>query len=227
VGEGRRSGPGREGHLDAGAAARPHDLRRTLAGTLDARRVPLQAIRVVLRHDTIAATPAYLADNSLRRTTTAPCVLDLPQRGLVVTAKSLVRWRFGELETFDVERGVGTRLIVRRERPHPGAQLSLFDTIEGLRHTAFITDTPSRDIAGLELRHRQRARAEQVVRDAKACGLSRLPFDAAADNDAWMHLAFTACDLLAWARRITLHGPLRRATPKTLRHRLLHVAAQA
>lgn len=40
-----------------------------------------------------------------------------------------------------------------------------------------------------------------------------------------MHLAFTACNLLAWARRITLHGPLRRATPKTLRHRLLHVAA--
>jgi hypothetical protein len=93
----------------------------------------------------------------------------------------------------------GTRLIVRRERPHPGAQLSLFDTIEGLRHTAFITDDHSSDIAGLELRHRQRARAEQVIRDVKACGLARLPFDSAADNDAWMHLAFTACDLLAWA----------------------------
>ena len=36
----------------------------------------------------------------------------------------------------------GTRLIVRRERPHPGAQLSLFDTIEGFRHTAFITNQP-------------------------------------------------------------------------------------
>ena len=71
----------------------------------------------------------------------------------------------------------GTRLIVRRERPHPGAQLTLFDTIEGLRHTAFITDTPGPDIAGLELRHRQRARAENVVRDTKACGLANLPFD--------------------------------------------------
>ncbi len=49
----------------------------------------------------------------------------------------------------------GTRLIVRRERPHPGAQLSPFDTIEGFRHTAFITDTPGPDIAGLAS-HRSR-----------------------------------------------------------------------
>jgi hypothetical protein len=55
----------------------------------------------------------------------------------------------------------GTRLIVRRERPHPGAQLSLFDTIEGLRHIAFITDTPGNDLAALDLRHRRRGQAEQ------------------------------------------------------------------
>jgi hypothetical protein len=119
----------------------------------------------------------------------------------------------------------GTRLIVRRERPHPGAQLSLFDTIEGFRHTAFITDTAGEDIAGLELRHRQRARAEQVIRDAKACGLANLPFSSTADNDAWCQLVATANDLLAWGRRTTLDGPLRRATPKTIRYRLLHVAA--
>jgi hypothetical protein len=119
----------------------------------------------------------------------------------------------------------GTRLIVRREHPHPGAQLSLFDTIEGLRHTAFITDTPSSDLAALDLRHRRRGRAEQIIRDTKACGLARLPFDGAADNDRWMQLTFCANDLLCWARRISLTGPLRRATPKTIRHRLLHVAA--
>ena len=118
-----------------------------------------------------------------------------------------------------------TRLIVRRERPHPGAQLSLFDTIEGFRHTVFITDTPGPDIAGLELRQRQRARAEQVIRDAKACGLANLPFDDTADNDAWLQLVIAANDLLAWARRSTLDGPLRRATPKTIRYRLLHTAA--
>ena len=121
----------------------------------------------------------------------------------------------------------GTRLIVRRERPHPGAQLSLFDTIEGLRHTAFITDTPGDDLAALDLRHRRRGRAEQIIRDTKACGLARLPFDGAANNDRWMQLTFCANDLLCWARRISLTGPLRRATPKTIRHRLLHIAAHA
>lgn len=121
----------------------------------------------------------------------------------------------------------GTRVIVRRERPHPGAQLSLFDTIEGFRHTVFITDTTGADIAGLELRQRQRARAEQVTRDTKACGLANLPFDEVADNDAWLQLVITANDLLAWARRTTLDGPLRRATPKTIRYRFLHVAAHA
>lgn len=120
----------------------------------------------------------------------------------------------------------GTRLIVRRERPHPGAQLSLFDTVEGMRHTAFITDQPGDDIADLELFQRKRARAEAVIRDTKACGLANLPFDDIVNNDTWMHLCFTAHDLLAWTRQISLTGPLRRATPKTLRHRLLHIAAR-
>jgi len=119
----------------------------------------------------------------------------------------------------------GTRLIVRREDPHPGAQLSLFDTIEGFRHTAFITNTAGADIAGLELRQRQRARAENVIRDAKATGLSNLPFDDIVNNDVWMQLCFAANDLLAWAQHIGCTAQMRRATPKTIRHRLLHVAA--
>jgi Transposase DDE domain group 1 len=120
----------------------------------------------------------------------------------------------------------GTRLIVRRERPHPGAQLSLFDTIEGFRHTAFITNTQGSDIAALECRQRQRARAENVIRDAKATGLANLPFDDIVNNDVWMQLCFAANDLLAWAQQIGCTGQLRRATPKTIRHRLLHVAAR-
>jgi hypothetical protein len=119
----------------------------------------------------------------------------------------------------------GTRLIVRRERPHPGAQLTLFDTIEGMRHTAFITDRNGTDIAQLELEQRNRARAEAVIRDTKACGLANLPFDDIVSNNLWMQLCFAANDLLAWAQAISLQGPLRRATPKTIRHRLLHVAA--
>jgi hypothetical protein len=121
---------------------------------------------------------------------------------------------------------VGTRLIVRRERPHPGAQLSLFDTIEGFRHTAFITNTAGGDIAALELRQRQRARAENIIRDAKATGLANLPFDDIVNNDVWMQLCFCANDLLAWAQTIGCTRQLRRATPKTIRHRLLHIAAR-
>jgi hypothetical protein len=57
----------------------------------------------------------------------------------------------------------GTRLILRKERPHPGAQLRFTDS-DGLRVTAFITDTghgviPGQ-LGGLELRHRQHARVE-------------------------------------------------------------------
>jgi hypothetical protein len=40
-----------------------------------------------------------------------------------------------------------------------------------------------------------------------------------------MQLTFCANDLPCWARRISLTGPLRRAPPKTIRHRLLRVAA--
>jgi hypothetical protein len=89
--------------------------------------------------------------------------------------------------------------------PPPGAQLSLFDTIEGLRHTAFITDTPRDDLAALDLRHRRRGRAEQIIRDTKACGLARLPFDSAANNDRWMQLTF--------APRTCCAGPGASASP--------------
>lgn len=112
------------------------------------------------------------------------------------------------------------------KRPHPGAQLSLFDTIEGFRHTAFITNQTSYDVAALELQQRQRARAENVIRDTKACGLANLPFDDVVSNEVWMNLCFAANDLLSWAQRIGCVGQLRRATPKTIRHRLLHIAAR-
>lgn len=119
----------------------------------------------------------------------------------------------------------GTRVIVRRERPHPGAQLTLFDTIEGFRHQAFITDQTG-DPVTLECRHRQRALAEQVIRDAKACGLANLPFDCVVNNTIWCRLVTIAVNLLAWAKTLTLTGPMRRATPKTIRYRLLHTAGR-
>ena len=76
----------------------------------------------------------------------------------------------------------GTRLIVRRERPHPGAQFCVFDA-EGYRHTAFITDQEGVDIAALELRHRRRAKVEDEIRCGKDTGMRNLPFTARAKRD--------------------------------------------
>jgi hypothetical protein len=119
----------------------------------------------------------------------------------------------------------GTRLIVRRERAHPGAQLSLFDDIEGRRHTAFITNqTGTCDV--LELTHRQRGGAEDVIRDLKACGYANWPSDDIVTNQTWALCCAMAFNLLSRAQRLTLTGPYQTATPKTIRQRLLHVAAK-
>ena len=71
----------------------------------------------------------------------------------------------------------GSRLIVRRERPHPGAQLSFTDH-DGYRFQAILTDQPNPDIAALERDHRARARVEDRIRDDKDTGLAKLPFKA-------------------------------------------------
>jgi len=119
----------------------------------------------------------------------------------------------------------GTRAICRREDPHPGAQLSFTDA-DGHRFQVFLTDQPDPDITRLELRHRQRARIEDRIRAAKATGLRNLPFDLLRRNAVWLELVLMACDLCCWAQTLLLDGELRVAEPKTLRYRLLHVAAR-
>lgn len=123
--------------------------------------------------------------------------------------------------------GEDARLICRRERPHPGAQLSIFDTHEGWRHTCFITNATAvyYDPAVLELRHRGHARVEDRVRCWKDCGLQNLPFATFPQNMAWVAVGLVAGALIAWAQMTLLDGELRRAEPKTLRYRILHVAA--
>ena len=117
------------------------------------------------------------------------------------------------------------RVISRRARPHPGAQLSLFDSYAGWRHTCFITNTRGADIAALELRHRGHARVEDRVRTWKDCGLANLPFDGFCANEAWVALSLIAGALLAWSQMICFDGALAKAEPKTMRYRVLHVAA--
>jgi hypothetical protein len=119
----------------------------------------------------------------------------------------------------------GTRLIARRERPHPGAQLSFTD-LDGYRFQAFLTDQHDTNIAVLECRQRQRARVEDQIRDDKDTGLAKLPFKDFAMNQVWLELVLIAHNLLSWTKTLLLGGALAKAAPKRLRHRLLHVAGR-
>ncbi len=116
-----------------------------------------------------------------------------------------------------------TRAIVRREDPHPGAQLSFTD-IGGHRFQVFITDLADPDVAYLEALHRGRGRAECRIRDAKDSGLSNLPSESFAINQAWLLAVMMGQDLIAWLKRLCLEGKLASAEPKRLRYCLLHTA---
>jgi hypothetical protein len=119
----------------------------------------------------------------------------------------------------------GSRVLVRRERAHPGAQLSFSDH-DGHRFQAILLDSPDPDIAYLEARHRGHARVEDRIRTGKDCGLAKLPFRDYTMNAVWLELVLIAQDLLAWSRPLCLAGELARCEPKRLRYRLLHVAGR-
>jgi len=119
----------------------------------------------------------------------------------------------------------GSRLIIRRERPHPGAQLSFTDH-DGYRFQAILIDQDDENIAVLECRHRQHAHVEDRIRDDKDTGLSKFPFKAFALNEVWLEIVMLAHDLIVWTQALLLDGELAKAEPKRLRYRLLHVAAR-
>ena len=102
----------------------------------------------------------------------------------------------------------GMRVIVRKERPHPGAQLRFTD-LDGHRFTCFATDTRRGQLADLELRHRRRARCEDRIRAAKDTGLRNLPLHGFDQNQIWCELVAMACELTAWMQMLALDGPAR------------------
>lgn len=118
------------------------------------------------------------------------------------------------------------RIIIRRENPHPGAQLSLFEQHAGKRYQVIATNTPGTEIQFREAAHRTQARVEDRIRCGKNTGLAHLPSRDYAINQAWCATVSLACDLLAWLRLLALTGDLAKAEPKTLRYRLLHTAAR-
>ena len=119
----------------------------------------------------------------------------------------------------------GMRVIVRKERPHPGAQLRFTD-IDGHRFTCFATSTKGGQLADLELRHRRRARCEDRIRAAKDTGLRNLPLHGYAQNQIWCEIAALACELLTWMQLLALPGAPRQWEPKRLRLRLFAVAGR-
>lgn len=126
----------------------------------------------------------------------------------------------------------GMRVIVRRERPHPGAQLSLLEERDGWRYQAFVTNTPigsGGQLAFLEARHRAHARVEDRIRHAKDTGLGRFPSREFDINQTWLTLTMIAADLTAWTRLLGCVGDaaaLAACEPKALRYRFLHVPAR-
>ena len=124
------------------------------------------------------------------------------------------------------------RVFARRERPHPGAQLTLFEAEDGWRYSLWVTNLPERttgwrgQLAYIDAAHRVHARVEDCVRTGKDTGLGKLPSQSFAVNQAWLAAALIAATLLAWLRLLALDGNLAKAEPKTLRYRVLHTAAR-
>jgi hypothetical protein len=184
-------------------------------GLLDACRE--RSVRFVVGHSLTAEIAAV--------------VLDMPERCWVsaITADGTDGREHAEVaeltEYVDLSGWPeGTRMIARREEPHPGAQLTFTD-VDGHRYQVFITDHRSDDVCFLEAVYRGRGRCECAIRDSKDTGLENLPSASFAINQAWLVEVLIAGDLLAWAKGLCLEGELAHAEPKRLRYTLLHTAA--
>ena len=124
------------------------------------------------------------------------------------------------------------RVFARRERPHPGAKLSLFENEDGWRYTLWVTNLPENTrgwrgkTAYIDAGHRIHARVEDAIRTGKDTGIGRFPSHDYKVNQAWLTAAMTAQILLAWLKLLALDGDLAKAEPKTLRYKVLHAAAR-
>ena len=124
------------------------------------------------------------------------------------------------------------RVFARRERPHPGAKLSLLENEDGWRYTLWVTNLPEKTMgwrgrtAYIDAGHRIHARVEDAIRTGKDTGIGRFPSHDYKVNQAWLTAAMTAQSLLTWLKLLALDGDLAKAEPKTLRYKVLHAAAR-
>lgn len=124
------------------------------------------------------------------------------------------------------------RVFARRERPHPGAQLTLFEAEDGWRYSLWASNVPAGlrgwrgQLGYIDAAHRVHARVEDRIRTGKDCGIGRFPSFDFGINSAWLAASLIAATLLCWLRLIALDGDLARAEPKALRYRVLHAAGK-
>jgi hypothetical protein len=120
----------------------------------------------------------------------------------------------------------GTRLIVRREPLHPGAQGSLFPSLQ-FRYWGHYTDAAGDiDAVTLDVHMRAHAHVEDSIKRVKDGGGDRFPFRDIDANRAWLAVACMADAVVRWFQRLCLHGILAVAEPKTLRWTLWHTPAR-
>ena len=216
---GHRAGsrPGRKVLIRTDGAGSTHDFLNWLHGQKLSYSLgftlPDTFAQTVNRMPTDGWTPAYDGDGQIRPGAWVADVTDLLN-----------------LTSGPNPWPAGMRVIVRKERPHPGAQLRITDA-DGMRVTAFATNTTRGQLADLELRHRRRARCEDRIRVAKDTGLRNLPLHNFDQNRIWCAIVALAVELTAWMQLLALTGDLaghdaRRWEPKRLRLRLFSIAGR-
>jgi len=114
----------------------------------------------------------------------------------------------------------GTRLIVRREPLHPGAQRSLFPSHE-FRYWDFYTDQEG-DPVDLDVTMRAHAHVESHIQRLKESGLCRFPFTSFEANANWLMTVALSADLVRWFQLLCLTGSWKGARPKALRWEIFH-----
>ena len=227
----------RPGNANAGTAAD----HLSVLDLIVAQLTDAELSRLVIRTDTAACTHAFLAELTERklgystgfyaRTDVATAVAALPADAWIpaIDATEVARdgaWVTEITHLLNLSNWPdGLRVIVRKERPHPGAPLRLTD-VDGHRITCFATNHTSIDLPALELRHRRRARCEDRIRNAKDTGLHNLPYQDLASNQIWIELVLLAQDLLAWMQLLALDGEHAVAEPKRLRLRLFNICGR-
>jgi len=220
-------------HLDALAARRGHTLAYSCGWELDAREkaaiklVPEQAWQIAIDHR--GEVRERRADAACADAGCGHCGCWIEEAHVTELTGLLREGPDGDqLKDWPA----AMRIFARRERPHPGAKLSLFEHEDGYRYQLWVTNLPATtrgwrgQVAYIDAGHRVHARVEDSIRTGKDTGIGRFPSRDYKLNQAWLTAAMMAQILLAWLKLIALDGDLARAEPKTLRYRVLHAAAR-